>query len=331
MSWRLLLVGIAATVAYGAQPGGLSAFYVVSDSSAGAGLYFRVVEVHADGSDSLVRYVRVASMNVYCPRMVVQAAETRVHGVSPAQLVKDNNPCAVKPRDLRTALREYPQKAGILENVSVGIVAQCGSSSVSFGLPVPGNVSLERLRQVHPEVARLWDLASEVTRSAFGAAEMFLDRTEDEDLALQRTGEKLVPELVSGRYDAGLASAVKVGGGRWSSPPSFRSLLGSYGGPVSKTEASTVPQLLNAQAYRFSHFVAPKYPPIALAARVQGKLELRLDVDRATGEVRNVVATSGHPLLQPGGIEAAKQWLFLPNSVEATPVRVTLEFALGCP
>jgi TonB family protein len=262
--------------------------------------------------------------------MVVQAAETRVHGTSPAQLVKDNNPCAVKPRALRTALREYSQKVGVFETVSFGIVAQCGSSSVSLGLPIPERVNLERLRLAHPEMARLWDLASEITQPAFGARDIFHDRTEDDDLALQRTGEKLVPELVSGRYDAGLLAAVKGGVGTWPSP-SFRSLLSSYRGPVSATEARPVAQLSNAQAYRFSHFVAPKYPYLALLARVQGKVELQLSVDPATGQVRSLVAISGHPLLMPHAIEAAKQWQFSPVSVDSTPVRVTLDFALRCP
>jgi TonB family protein len=334
MSWRLLLLGIAATIARGAEPGGLSALYVVSDSFSdnGAQFFYRVIDVHADGPDSVVRYARIAPINMYCPRMIVQAAETRLRKISPAGLVKDNNPCTVRPRALQAAVKKYAQRVGVFETISYGIVAQCGPSSVSFALPIPEKVDLERLRQAHPEMARLWELASELTAPAFGTKDIFHDRTGDDDLALQRAGEKLVPELVSGQYDAGLAAAVKEGVGTWRSP-TFRSLLGSYRGPVSATEADAglVPQLLNAQAYRFSHFVAPKYLRLAMLARVQGKVDLQLNVDPATGEVRRVVATSGHPLLKPNAIDAAKQWRFLPNFADAGTVNVTLDFALRCP
>ena len=120
--------------------------------------------------------------------------------------------------------------------------------------------------------------------------------------------------------------------GTWKSP-SFRSLLRGYRGPISAAEAkaSYVPQLLDAQAYRFSQFVPPKYPPLALQARIYGNVELQLNVQDATGEVNDVMALSGHPLLKPSAIDAVRQWRFVPNSVPAETLRITLEYALRCP
>jgi hypothetical protein len=45
------------------------------------------------------------------------------------------------------------------------------------------------------------DLASEITDPVFGSKDIFRDRTEADDLLLHRAGEKLAPELISGRYD----------------------------------------------------------------------------------------------------------------------------------
>ena len=184
----------------------------------------------------------------------------------------------------------------------------------------------------HPEIVRLWSLASDITDYAFGAKDIFHDRTEVDDLALQLAGEKLVPELVSGRYDVALAAAVKGNVGDWRSP-SFRSLLAGYGGPISMSEAkaSYIPQLVNADAYRFSNFAAPKYPPLAMQARIQGKIDLQLRVEPGTGEVRSVSALLGHPLLKPSAIDAARLWRFAPNSVDSETITVTLDFALHCP
>ena len=107
MSWRPLLILFAATFAQAAERAGPTEFYVISDffSDNGALFYYRVMEVKPDGSDSLIRYARIAPMDVSCLRKVVQAAEARVRNTSPAQLVKSNNPCAVKPAALHAALK----------------------------------------------------------------------------------------------------------------------------------------------------------------------------------------------------------------------------------
>ena len=141
-----------------------------------------------------------------------------------------------------------------------------------------------------------------------------------------------MPELISGNYDPGLAAAVRGNVGTWKSP-SFRALLKDYRGPVSASEAKTtfLPQLLNSSEYTFDHYVAPKYPPLAQQARIQGKVELQLTLNPSTGEVVNAAVISGHPLLKPTAIDAAKQWRFTPESLPSNPLRVTLNYELRCP
>jgi TonB family protein len=109
--------------------------------------------------------------------------------------------------------------------------------------------------------------------------------------------------------------------------------LENYRGPVSAEEAKTpyVPQLMNAGAYEFSRFVLPKYPVLAMQARIQGKVELRFTLEPDTGEVLSVEAVSGHPLLKPGAVDAAKEWRFRPSSITSRTLRLTLDYALRCP
>lgn len=334
MRWRLLITVTMAVIAQGAEVAAPSQLYIVSAffSDNGPAFYYRVIEVKPDGPDSLVRYSRVAAVNLYCPRIIVQSAEGRVRNTSPGELVKASNPCVVKPDALNATLKKYSRTESVFEAISFGIVAQCGSSSVALGLPISQEVDLKLLQRAHPKLARLWDLASAITNPVFGSKDIFHDRTESDDLILQRAGEKLVSELISGRYDVGLTAAVNGNVGTWQSA-SFRSLLGSYRGPVGATEASVsyVPQLLNAQAYQFSRFVTPKYPPLAMQARIQGKVELQLTLEPATGEVLDALAISGHPLLKPSAIDAAKQWRFKPKSIDSGTLSLTLDFALRCP
>jgi TonB family protein len=333
MRRRLLVWLIFAATAHAAERSALSSLYGVSAffSDYGAALYCRLIEVNPDGPDSVVRYSRVANVNIYCPRMIVQSAEVRVPNASPAKLVQGNDPCAVEPGKFRAMLNKYHRRPSYLEAFSFAVVAHCGSRSVLLEMPTTAALDFDALKATHPEMARLWDLPQQITDPAFGAKDIFHDLSDADDLAFQRAGAKLVPQLASGRYDWGLAAALRVG--FKSRGAHFRSLLEAYRGPVDAVEASIgyVPELLNSKAYQFSQYVAPKYPPLAQAARIRGKVELQLHVDPATGTVVDASAFSGHPLLKPSAVDAAKQWRFAPGSVIAEPLRLTLEYELRCP
>jgi len=52
-----------------------SEFHIVSVSFSdfGPSFYYRVLDVKQDGTDSVVRYTRIAPVNIaYCPRQIVQ-------------------------------------------------------------------------------------------------------------------------------------------------------------------------------------------------------------------------------------------------------------------
>ena len=331
MVCRLLTTWMLTVAAARAAPvAGPSQLYVVSTffSDNGALFYYRVIDVRPEGTGSLVRYIRVAPANTYCPRtIVVQAATATLPNKPPAEIVGTNNPCAVTPTDLHSALRKYKRTIGVFESISFGIVARCGSSPVTLSLPMSQRVDLDKMKRDRPDVAGLWDLASRITAPLFGEKDIFHDRTEQDDLALQQAGKELLPELTSGKYDPGLKAAVNGNVGTWHSP-NFRSLLSGYRGPVSVT---VTPRLINAKAYKFDVYAAAKYPPLALQALVQGKVELELSVRPATGEVYNVTVLSGHPLLTLSAVAAANQWRFAPDSVGAGKVKLTLDYSLPCP
>jgi len=328
----MLLMGIIAATGWSAEPAKPSEFYIVADTWTDYAPFgfVHVLDVRQDGADTVIRYLHIRSVYPCVTKTIVQAVEVRKPNISPAQLVNGANPCAVQPGALDSVRKKYPRKAGgLFESTRFGVVAQCGASSVVLALPMSASVNLKRLQRDHPPIARLWDLYSEIVKSAFGSGNSFYDREQEIDLSLQPAGERLVPQLRSGRYDAGLAAAETADGdGRGAS--TFTSMLKDYRGPLNPAEASgrPVPQLLHAEAYRFSNFVTPMYPSLAASARIQGKVELQLTAEPVTGEVRSVSALSGHPLLTPAALETAKQWRFEPNSISAETLTVTLNFAL---
>jgi protein TonB len=66
----------------------------------------------------------------------------------------------------------------------------------------------------------------------------------------------------------------------------------------------------------------PAYPPIARAAHAAGTVVVQVTIDE-NGNVIAAHAVSGHPLLQPAAVGAARQARFSPTKLSGQPVKVT--------
>jgi TonB family protein len=65
----------------------------------------------------------------------------------------------------------------------------------------------------------------------------------------------------------------------------------------------------------------PAYPPLAARAHVSGEVRVQVIVD-LDGKVIAASAISGHPLLQPAAVKAARGAVFTPMKFEGKPVRI---------
>ena len=78
--------------------------------------------------------------------------------------------------------------------------------------------------------------------------------------------------------------------------------------------------------------IAPKYPPEAGQARIEGTVVL-LAVIRKDGTVEDVRVESGLPVLAQAAIEAVKQWRYRPYLLNGEPVeinsQITINFTLS--
>lgn len=312
-----------------------SQMYIVSAAFSDFGplFYYRVLDVRTEGPDVLIRYARIGWTNPsFCARKIVQSAQVRLRNRTIQDIVKANNPCAVNPRDLAATVKKYSILAAHFETFSAGVVVTCGPTTSVLELPDESKVDLKKLKSANTTMSRLWDLISAVVGPAFGDDDIFQGRTEAEDLALQRAGQEIVPELASGRYDKGLAAALHGNDITWLHP-SIRDLLKDYRGPITSSEAKAAAfsiVLVNAEQYRFSAFAKPDYPVLAALARIQGDVTMRLTVDPPTGEVTSVEASSGNRILQDNAVATAKNWRLEPNSAGAEKVSVTMRYTLQC-
>jgi len=78
--------------------------------------------------------------------------------------------------------------------------------------------------------------------------------------------------------------------------------------------------------------IEPAYPLLAQQARIQGQVVLKAIIDK-NGDIQNLEAESGHPMLMPAAIAAVKQWHYRPYLLNGQPVEVettiTVTFVLS--
>lgn len=95
-----------------------------------------------------------------------------------------------------------------------------------------------------------------------------------------------------------------------------------------QTEIPDAPAPLHVSEKEMRHFavkkVHPVYSPLMLQTRIQGTVVLRIIVDKSGVPIK-VSVVSGHPVLLPASIDAAKQWRYKPYLVKGNPVEVETE------
>jgi len=69
------------------------------------------------------------------------------------------------------------------------------------------------------------------------------------------------------------------------------------------------------------HRVEPRYPQLAIAARVSGAVELE-GIIGTDGRIRDLRPLSGNPLLVPAAVEAVRQWVYSPCLLNGKPIEV---------
>jgi protein TonB len=79
------------------------------------------------------------------------------------------------------------------------------------------------------------------------------------------------------------------------------------------------------------HKVAPVYPPLARAARIQGAVELQAVISR-DGRIERLQILRGHPMLVRAALDAVQQWRYRPYILNGEAVEVethvTVNFSL---
>ena len=77
---------------------------------------------------------------------------------------------------------------------------------------------------------------------------------------------------------------------------------------------------------RLDYSQLPKYPPVAVAARIEGSVKLSFLLNER-GDVVDVQVVSGHPMLKSAAASVVKTWRFdMPRDLYRTEWRYETEF-----
>lgn len=130
-----------------------------------------------------------------------------------------------------------------------------------------------------------------------------------------------IPRVTAG-FPAGLLTVLLVLPLGGMAPPSRQA----------SSRPSAVAHLSGRAASRMVlHAVRPQYPPVARLNYIQGKVKLRVLVDRE-GSVRKVHVLQGQPLLAAAAFKAVRKWVYRPfrsaNGPETFSTDVNVKFSL---
>ena len=216
MRWHHLLWLLVLSLACGAllpgseavNPRGastLQSFYIVdfffSDDIPES--FDQILDVTPQGDDVRVRVIRISTANEYCGGQLVRAAE-HVFRHTTVKKVAGRDLCAFTPEGVAGALKAAAPKAigATWDSATEAVVAKCGTEEKEFDFPYPAEIDLKALKRSNPEVFDLWDTSYRIYRRALGKNFSFNTSTPEQEKEREDLGAKLVPELISGKYEA---------------------------------------------------------------------------------------------------------------------------------
>jgi len=309
----------------------LQSFYVVTNYFSdflGDG-YEEILEVTSEGKDVRIRIVRISAANRYCGGQLVRASERILPDTSISKVAGRVDLCSYTEPGVTAALKAAAPKriTSIEDSATLTIVAKCGAQQRIFGFPYPEEVDLKTLDRNNPGVQALWDLTYKVRSRAFGKRFSFLDLPATQEKEVEDLGTKLLPELVSGKFDAAFGDYTCAD--QKCDTNYLAWLLRGYTGPPANRDPASV-ELINAPSLHLAKYDPPRYSAVAKTAHIFGEVRLRIVPNVQTGLVKDVELVSGNSLLGNLAINASRNWQFSPGMQSDQPLEAVLKFKL-CP
>jgi TonB family protein len=289
--------------------------------------YDEILSVTPQGRDVCVRLIRISLANRFCGAQLVRAAEHILPNTTVRKVTGGTDPCSYIEQQVEAALKASATKGAYDPSDSsiFNVVAHCGAQERVFAFPYPAEINEKAFQRDNPRINALWNLNYKVRSHAFGKQFSFYNLPPHKEKEFEELGTMLLPELVSGAFEAGFGGYT-CGGRKCDTNYLAWRLKGYDGAPANRYPSV---ELINAAALQPAHYDLPHYPPLAAQTRISGEVRLQIFIDQ-TGLVKDVHLVSGHPLLGSAAMDAVKKWQFSPKTQSDQLVAAILKFSL-CP
>jgi TonB family protein len=313
-----------------------SEFYIVNTWDDDFYPYWQATITHVAQTPAglLVRYAYIESATQPCGEPDIKATEKLLPTDTVTTITAPVSLCSLDSEKINTAAHSHSRKPRPFETLRAAVVTTCGNTQRVFRLPA-FEMNESTLERISPQTVALTKLGHQVLDRTFGSEDL-------DKLLSQAAGAEAVAGFSKFRsgfwfcfrgehpaIPASVQTPVDPTFGADCDWSKFQNILASYKHPAEGVRGRNA-RLVDPNDYKFLRYVPAHYSPIFVQARVQGTVEMELDVDQDTGYVRDVKIVNGSHYFSANAEDAAKQWQFDPKQIIANPVSITLEFAIKC-
>lgn len=318
----------------------LEEFYVVSDGELDSDPLWQLdlLEVEPEGGSVRVRYTKIEAATMPCADTAIQGSTAIIPNVGPADLTSGIDLCTLDPEKFNQTVAAHVRKRREFFSSRSAVVARCGTEQRVFRLP-EFQMDMPALKHTAPAAQPMTKLLEYILARAFPK-----QSDSGPTLDLQPDAPQ-INELKAGRFDPGTWFVADYGDppgiyaqigpgnldptfGSFSDVVRLHNVLGRYKHPARSLTGKVV--LVSIEGFKLSQYVQPQYPKLALQAQIQGRAELSLHVDPATGNIEAVDVVSGHPMLTPAAAESMSRWQFDTSLPLPKTIRAVVDFSNEC-
>lgn len=331
---------------YKQSPRQLNEFYVVEVWEDDSYPYWQsaIIQLKPHGDGAALQYFYIGSATQPCDDSTIKGEAVIFPKRKLEDLTNDVNLCEIDEARFNQNVERYSKKLQPFHTTRSSVVAYCSDGPHIFRMPTY-KMDEQRLSHAEPEAAKMSSLLEYLAVTAFPA-----DRVREILWGVDASLVNLLPEspevreIKAGHFDDGywlggervhpaipaeVVTTFDPSLGSDSDIGKLRYVLNRYR-YVPINPAQRTGSLVDSSGLKLKEFVAPIYPPIAQHLHIQGKVELSLLVNRATGQVEKAEVLSGHDLLKFASTESALHWKFEVSPDLPEKIVATLDYSLHC-
>ena len=275
--------------------------------------YYDLIQIKTDPQGLAVDQVLVTPHGQACMQPATVEERATVLHKTMADFLQGKNPCAIPEKELHKELKRC-KKCLVFSGVAVMVQARCGGTDRRIRIDILDRDIYDRRTQTPSNTSWTMNLLSQLNQLLGPGSEVKPVFPVEPEERRRFPDTALVQAIADGGFDdlfgaqAGISQIVHEAEQSPPPPPS-----------VSITEVLPISPISPKM---------PIYPPIAMAARIEGLVNVTFEIG-SEGQMRSIAVIDGPKMLQQSVAEALAGWRF-PESSWGSSGRAAIQFRMNC-